>query len=77
MFSKLHDCLQVYWILGDSDKIPDSWPQNLSTNFNMQTPMNLTLHNDTFLFYASVSAAIYLKKSKYFNRKLFIFKKRF
>lgn len=35
--------------------IPDQWPANLSTQFNVNTPMNVTLNNDVFQAYMSVS----------------------
>ncbi|XP_008200312.2 5'-3' exonuclease PLD3 isoform X2 [Tribolium castaneum] len=46
----------VYWKLGeDGARIPDQWPSNLSTNINVNTPMNLTLSNETFQTYISSS----------------------
>jgi len=46
----------VYWSLGEKGaKVPDHWPSNLETKFNIETPMNLTLHNDTFQTYLSSS----------------------
>jgi hypothetical protein len=45
----------VYWTLGEQGaKIPDHWPSNLSTSINMNTPMNLTLNNETFQTFISV-----------------------
>ncbi|XP_063906501.1 5'-3' exonuclease PLD3-like isoform X2 [Zophobas morio] len=46
----------VYWKLGeDGARIPDQWPANLSTHINKDTPMNLTLNNETFQTYLSSS----------------------
>ncbi|KAJ3619506.1 hypothetical protein MTP99_005183 [Tenebrio molitor] len=46
----------VYWTLGEQGaKIPDHWPSNLSTSINMNTPMNLTLNNETFQTFISSS----------------------
>lgn len=35
--------------------VPDQWPSNVSTQFNVDTPMNVSLNNDTFQIYMSVS----------------------
>ncbi|CAH0719887.1 unnamed protein product, partial [Brenthis ino] len=32
----------VYWSLGIADSIPDSWPDELSTDINMQHPINVS-----------------------------------
>ncbi|XP_061714515.1 5'-3' exonuclease PLD3-like isoform X1 [Cydia pomonella] len=33
----------VYWSLGDKDAVvPDTWPANLSTNINIENPINIT-----------------------------------
>lgn len=47
---------EVYWKLGiDGAKIPPSWPSNLSTQFNSETPMVLNYNNDSFQIYFSSS----------------------
>ncbi|CAH0552868.1 unnamed protein product [Brassicogethes aeneus] len=46
----------VYWTLGeDGAKIPETWPTSLSTDFNMETPFNLMLNNETFQSFISSS----------------------
>ncbi|KAK4881376.1 hypothetical protein RN001_004695 [Aquatica leii] len=46
----------VYWTLGlPGAKVPSHWPSYLQTQFNMNTPMNLILYNDTFQTYISSS----------------------
>ncbi|KAF5298271.1 hypothetical protein FQR65_LT09782 [Abscondita terminalis] len=46
----------VYWMIGlPGAKIPANWPAYLQTSFNMNTPMNLTLENNTFQTYVSSS----------------------
>ncbi|XP_031342086.1 phospholipase D3-like isoform X2 [Photinus pyralis] len=46
----------VYWILGEPGaKIPSYWPSYLETKYSINTPMNLTLDNDTFQTYISSS----------------------
>ncbi|CAG9765227.1 unnamed protein product [Ceutorhynchus assimilis] len=47
---------QVYWSLGENNSvIPDRWPDNLSTNFNVNTPLSLNYENETFQTYLSSS----------------------
>lgn len=48
--------VQVYWALGiDNAKIPDNWPDELSTQINMDAPYNLTYANETFQTFFSSS----------------------
>ncbi|CAH2084564.1 unnamed protein product [Euphydryas editha] len=47
---------EVYWSLGTADAvIPDSWPTELSTDINMQHPINITDGNTTYGAYITVS----------------------
>lgn len=40
--------LQVYWFLGNPDaKIPAKWPDSLSTRFNIETPLTLTINSSS------------------------------
>jgi hypothetical protein len=41
-------CLQVYWFLGNPEaKIPAKWPDNLSTQINIKTPMTLMINSSS------------------------------
>ncbi|CAG9822670.1 unnamed protein product [Phaedon cochleariae] len=47
---------EVYWALGiDGAKVPSHWPINLSTKYNLKTPMDLLYNNETFHTYFSSS----------------------
>jgi hypothetical protein len=40
--------LQVYWFLGNPDAtIPAKWPDSLSTQFNIKTPMTLMINSSS------------------------------
>ncbi|KAL1505752.1 hypothetical protein ABEB36_005242 [Hypothenemus hampei] len=46
----------VYWTLGENNSVvPDHWPSNLSTKFNLKTPLNMVYENETFQTYISSS----------------------
>ncbi|XP_047531183.1 5'-3' exonuclease PLD3-like isoform X1 [Vanessa atalanta] len=46
----------VYWSLGAADAVvPDSWPSELSTDINMQHPINISDGNSTFGAYITSS----------------------
>ncbi|KAF5305553.1 hypothetical protein FQA39_LY01644 [Lamprigera yunnana] len=46
----------VYWMLGiPGAKVPNRWPSFLETHYNVNTPMNLILNNETFQTYISSS----------------------
>ncbi|XP_019871035.1 5'-3' exonuclease PLD3 isoform X2 [Aethina tumida] len=46
----------VYWSLGEENaKIPDIWPKSLNTDYNMDTPFDLMLKNESFQSYISSS----------------------
>ncbi|KAL3275134.1 hypothetical protein HHI36_019904 [Cryptolaemus montrouzieri] len=38
----------VYWYLGETEKIPSMWPKSIDTVFNINNPMNLSYLNNTF-----------------------------
>ncbi|XP_045449871.1 5'-3' exonuclease PLD3-like [Melitaea cinxia] len=47
---------EVYWSLGTADAvIPDSWPTELSTDINMQHPINISDGNTTYGAYITSS----------------------
>ncbi|XP_051171842.1 5'-3' exonuclease PLD3-like isoform X2 [Leptopilina boulardi] len=35
----------VYWLLGEKNQVPTTWPANFSTKINVKNPMTLTLDN--------------------------------
>lgn len=39
---------EVYWTIGENNSIPAQWPDTLKTNFNMNSPLNMVLENETF-----------------------------
>ena len=43
----MHKIWQVYWDLGDQEKVPDSWPQRYSTQINKDSPLKLSQPNMT------------------------------
>ncbi|VVC95240.1 unnamed protein product [Leptidea sinapis] len=45
----------VYWMLGSSQVIPDSWPANLSTDINMEHPINISNGDSNFGAFISSS----------------------
>ncbi|XP_066259189.1 5'-3' exonuclease PLD3-like isoform X1 [Euwallacea similis] len=47
---------EVYWALGANNSvIPDQWPSNFSTHYNMQSPLNMIYENETFQTFLSSS----------------------
>ncbi|XP_033212010.1 phospholipase D3-like isoform X2 [Belonocnema kinseyi] len=49
--SKIFD---VYWLLGEKNQVPTSWPANLSTKVNVKNPMTLKIDNNKYRsFFAS------------------------
>ncbi|XP_075230962.1 5'-3' exonuclease PLD3-like isoform X2 [Lycorma delicatula] len=54
----------VYWYLGDKEKIPSHWPRNFTTRFNMYTPMKLYINNVTARIYASSSPPPFCPKER-------------
>lgn len=53
---------QVYWDLGGQNDIPDQWPISYATNYNVKTPLNVSLNGDRNLIYISVSLPLKSKK---------------
>ncbi|CAK1555218.1 unnamed protein product [Leptosia nina] len=50
----------VYWSLGTSDAaVPDSWPKELSTEINMDHPINITDDQGHYGAYITVRSPIY------------------
>ncbi|ENN72293.1 hypothetical protein YQE_11036, partial [Dendroctonus ponderosae] len=47
---------EVYWSLGKNGSVvPDHWPANLSTKFNLNSPLNMNYGNESFQTYLSSS----------------------
>lgn len=55
----------MYWFLGNTDvPIPAKWPDSLSTHFNIETPVTLTVNSsskaDVYIAVSILYAPIYM-----------------
>ena len=61
MAEDLQKIFDVYWYLGNPDaKVPDRWPSDFDTKFNMENPMEVYYNNTYSRSYLSVSLSIVL-----------------
>ncbi|XP_003746100.1 phospholipase D3 [Galendromus occidentalis] len=51
----LKKVFEVYWTLGENNRLPDSWPSSLETHFNAKTPLPVNLNSSAAQVYISSS----------------------
>lgn len=67
----------MYWFLGNTDvPIPAKWPDSLSTHFNIETPVTLTVNSsskaDVYIAVSILYAPIYIYiYVTYFDKVMF------
>lgn len=54
----------IYWYLGAKKKIPSTWPANLTTKFNKDSPMKMIIANSSVNIYASSSPPSFCTKDR-------------